>query len=136
MKLLNRDTDYAIRALIFMSSQNGRVISVTELVKALKIPRPFLRKILQRLNKKGVLKSYKGQGGGFSLAAEARKASLKEVIEIFQGPVTLNECIFKKRSCPNRYVCQLKKRIDNIEGEVVSRLALIRIGDLLRNKGV
>ena len=56
MKLITRDTDYAIRALCFIARFKKKIVSVSELVKVLKIPRPFLRKILQTLNKKRILK--------------------------------------------------------------------------------
>ena len=59
MKLITRDTDYAVRALIFIIKQKKEVISVNKLINNLKLPRPFLRKILQVLNKKGILNSAK-----------------------------------------------------------------------------
>ena len=67
MKLITRDTDYAIRAITYMAKHKESRVSVKELVKNLKVPRPFLRKILQVLDKKGLLRSYKGKGGGFLL---------------------------------------------------------------------
>ncbi|MFH1269897.1 MAG: Rrf2 family transcriptional regulator [Candidatus Omnitrophota bacterium] len=132
MKLITRDTDYALRALCFISRRKKEIISAAELVKELKIPRSFLRKLLQILNKKGVLKSYKGKGGGFLLAVPANKVFLVDLIEIFQGPLRLNECFFKKLSCPNRRTCVLKKRIGNIEKHVIRELRSITIASLLR----
>ncbi|MBM3255649.1 MAG: Rrf2 family transcriptional regulator, partial [Candidatus Omnitrophica bacterium] len=73
MKLITRDTDYALRALCFVARSKDGVVSVSELVDSLKIPKPFLRKSLQLLNKKGVLKSYKGLGGGFKLTRKPRQ---------------------------------------------------------------
>ena len=55
MRLINRNTDYAVRAISYISRQEEKVISVSELVEKIKVPRPFLRKILQILNKKGIL---------------------------------------------------------------------------------
>ena len=130
MKLITRDTDYAVRALCFISKQRDEIVSVPELAKKLKMPRPFLRKILQVLNKKGLLISYKGTGGGFKLAAGSEKIFLVDLIKIFQGPFRLNECIFKKRLCPNRKVCLLKKKIDNIEKQVISELQTITLAGL------
>jgi Rrf2 family protein len=91
-----------------------------------------LRKILQILNKKGILKSYKGLGGGFLLARPRHKIFLLDLIEIFQGPLKLNECIFKKMVCPNTKRCVLKKKIDDIERYVISQLGSITIASLLR----
>ena len=132
MKLITRDTDYALRALCFIIGRKDRIVSVTELVKELKIPRPFLRKILQRLNKKGILKSYRGQGGGFILAKPADKIFLVNLIEIFQGGLRLSECLFKKVLCPNIKTCILRKKIGNIEKYVIKELRSITISSLLR----
>ncbi len=135
MKLITRDTDYAIRALCFVAKQKKKIVSVSELVEKLKIPRPFLRKILQILNKKGLLNSYKGQGGGFILNVLPDKIFLVDLMEIFQGPVTLNECLFKKIPCPAIKTCALKKRIDKIQKYVFSELGGITLASLLKKGG-
>jgi len=132
MKLITRDTDYAVRAVCFIAKCKKKIISVSELVKELKIPRPFLRKILQVLNKKGILKSHKGQGGGFQLNVAANKIFLVDLIVIFQGPLKLNECFFKKLRCPNINSCSLRKKIEGIENYVVRELKTITINSLLK----
>jgi Rrf2 family protein len=131
MKLVTRDTDYAVRALCFIAKHNKEKISVSKLVKELKMPRPFLRKILQILNKKGILNSYRGQGGGFLLAMPAERIFLADLMEIFQGPLKFNECIFKNRICPDRNTCLLKAKIGVIERQAISELKSITIASLL-----
>jgi len=85
VKLITRDTDYALRAVIFMAKGEKGVFSVAELSKELKMPRPFLRKLLQVLRKKGILGSRKGREGGFWLALPAGKIFLMDLWRIFQG---------------------------------------------------
>lgn len=132
MKLITRDIDYAVRALCLMSGKkDGRIFSVAELVEELKTPQPFLRKILQQLNKKGLLKSYKGNGGGFKLALAPDKIYLSDLVQAFQGPVQLNQCIFKKKICPGINSCTFRKKIGKIEQHVVSQLKAINIASLL-----
>lgn len=133
MKLITRDTDYALRALCFMGRDNKKIISVVNLVKALKIPRPFLRKIMQVLNKNKVLKSYKGKGGGFLLAKPAQKIFLLDLMEVFQGRLCLNECFFKKMKCPNIKICPLKRKISRIERYVIRELRPVSLASLLRS---
>lgn len=130
MKLLTRNTDYAVRAISYMAREKDRIITVTELVRHLKVPRPFLRKILQTLSKKGVVESRKGIGGGFLLARPSGRIHLVSLIEIFQGPLSLNECMFRKMLCPNRSRCALKKKMDAIEKHVESELRSITIKDI------
>ena len=132
MKLLNRDTDYAVKALLYITQNNPKRMSVSELVNALDIPRPFLRKILQILNREGVLNSFKGKGGGFVLAVPPEKILLTRLIDIFQKPVKLTECIFKEKICSDVGSCPLKKRIDAIEQHVILELGAITIESLLR----
>ena len=131
MKLLTRDTDYAVRAICCMASKPGQLITVKKLADDLKMPRAFLRKILQRLNKVGLVRSTKGSGGGFRLSGDPRKITLADLIEAFQGPLSINECTFKKRACPNRRECPLKSKIEEIEDYVAAELRSTSIGSLL-----
>ena len=130
MKLITRDTDYALRAICFIAKMK-RVVSVNELVLSLKMPRPFLRKILQRLNKEGILRSSKGANGGFIINTPPGKIFLMDLINIFQGPLKLNECFFRKKICPNENKCHLRKIISGIEHDVIGKLKKINIRSLL-----
>jgi len=130
MKLITRNTDYALRALCYMAKKKN-IVSVDALVEKLGVPRPFMRKILQQLNKKEVLESYKGQGGGFKLKVPARKIYLTRIMQIFQGHVGLNGCFLKKEACPNRGACLLRKKIHSIEDNVLGELRKINIASLI-----
>jgi len=132
MKLITRDTDYALRALCFMLGKKGEIVNVGDLVEELKIPRPFLRKILQILHKEGVLAAYKGNGGGFLLAKSAESISLLGLMEIFQGKFSLNECLFKKVACPQMKSCALRKKVSNIERHVLKELRPLTVASLFR----
>ena len=132
MKLITRETDYALRALCFIFQHKRKKFSVSMLVKELKVPKPFLRKILQVLNKRGILKSSKGRGGGFQAAKRADKVFLADLIEAFQGPLKLNECFFKKLACPNIKACVLRKKIDRMENYIIKELRSISVASLLR----
>jgi len=135
MKLITRDTDYAIRALACIARNGNKLISASELVSRLDMPRPFLRKILQRLNKAGVLRSYKGKAGGFSLAIPAAEIKLLDLIDIFQGPVELSECLFKSSLCPNRKKCFLRDKIKGLETRMIAELRPVSIETIIRKSG-
>ena len=131
MKLITRNTDYALRAICYIAKSKKKVVSVNELVASLKMPRPFLRKILQRLNREGILRSLKGANGGFALHTTAEKIFLTDLIGIFQGALKLNECFFKRKICPNKSKCNLKKIISGIEADVFNKLKKVNIRSLL-----
>jgi Rrf2 family protein len=131
MKLITRDTDYALRATCFIAKNKNRKVCVPELVEELKIPQPFLRKILQILNKENILISYKGLGGGFVLAKPPRSIHLMDLIKIFQGNLNFNECRLKKMKCPNTGICPLRKKIENIEKYALRQLSKVNLASLI-----
>jgi len=132
MKLITRDTDYALRALSFIAKKGEKKVSVAEMAQKLMIPRPFLRKILQVLHKRGILNAYKGLGGGFSLALPPSKIYLTDLMQIFQGRFRLNECLLKKLRCPHIQACPLRRKVDKIEHLVFKELQSVTIASLLR----
>ena len=133
MKLLTRDTDYAVRTLGCIAAAKENTVTVTDIAKKLNMPRSFLRKILQMLSNKELLKSFKGAGGGFSLAVEPEEITIFSIIEIFQGPFQLMEHVFRGKECPEiKKDCPLKKKMDKIEEELIIKLKSITITDLLK----
>lgn len=130
MKLITRDTDYALRALCYIISQKEKVVSTNELRARLKMPRPFLRKILQRLQKHKLLKSFKGKNGGFVKSGHLEKVSLWNIIQVFQGSISLSDCLFRKKHCPYSLNCVLRKRILYWERKIFSEFKKTTLEDL------
>ncbi len=134
MKLLTRDTDYAVRTLGCIAAAKENTVTVTDLIKKLNMPKSFLRKILQMLSNKKLLKSFKGTGGGFSLAVKPEEITIFSMIEIFQGPFQLMEHVFRGKACPEIKTCSLKEKMDRIEEELIIKLKSITIMDLLKGQ--
>ena len=132
MKLITREIDYAVRAIIYLAEKKDGVVSVAELANELGITRPFLRKIMQILAKSGAIESYKGYQGGFRLVKKHEDIYLIDLVEVFQGRFSLNECLLNKDICPNQDVCILKSRVEEIEKKVKEELEKIDLKSLIR----
>lgn len=96
---ISRETDYAIRCLLFMARNPGMVFSVGEISGPQAIPPSFLAKILQKLARAGITSSTRGAGGGFRLAASPDGISLLSVIEALEGPLAVNDCLVDGKAC-------------------------------------
>ena len=131
MKLINRNVDYAARALVFMARANKPTVSVTQMQEEVGVSRPFLRKIMQKLHKAGILQSVKGKGGGFGLARAPEKIKFSELIAVLQGPVALGDCVFRKKICRHHGACILRHKIAAIETRMLSEMAAITVKDLI-----
>jgi Rrf2 family protein len=96
---ITRETDYAIRCVLYLAGKRGSVTMVDEISREKSIPKSFLAKILQKLSKSGIVRSYRGVRGGFELAREPGEVSLLDVIEAVQGPVAMNACALDESVC-------------------------------------
>ena len=134
MSLINRNTDYAVRALVHLARKKNGVVAVSQLAKAEKMPRPFLRRIMQVLCQNGLGVSCQGKSGGFSLKKKPTEISLGEVARVFQGEVEITRCLFRKAVCHNHRNCFLRKRLKKIEKIVVSELERINIASFLTER--
>ncbi len=130
MKVLTKNTDYAIRALLELSFEDEHFISAKEIAQKQDIPYEFLRKILNRLIREGIVISREGGLGGFQLNLAPTKIKLTDLIRIFQGEIKLSECMFRKKICPNRKHCVLRQNILHVEKKVIDEFRLITIGSL------
>jgi Rrf2 family nitric oxide-sensitive transcriptional repressor len=131
MKLINRNVDYAARALIFMARANKPTVSVTQMQEAVNVARPFLRKILQKLHRTGILQAVKGKGGGFALARTPENIRLSDLVAALQGPLKISECVFGKKVCQDHASCLLRRRIEAIEARMLLDIEGITIQDLV-----
>jgi Rrf2 family protein len=132
MKLLTRDTDYAIRALGCAAGNKDKVVTVRVLAAKLGLPGAYLRKILQILNREGIFRSTKGRGGGFTLAIDPEDISIIRVVEIFQGPFVLAEHKSRGVDCPEIKTCRLKEKLDELGAHVSKELKAMTIADMVR----
>ena len=141
MQLINKDSDYAIRTLMFLSANkqsNNSLISIREISVKEKIPYQFLRRIAQKLAKKGYIESKDGVSGGIKLKVSTKEISISEILKIFQGEIELLPCVFQKKLCENSKTCVLREKIKRIEKGVIEEFENITIQSLvtdLKNKG-
>lgn len=80
--------DYALRALIVLAARtDGSAVSAEEVGRAQDIPHGFLQAILADLRRAGLVRSQRGQSGGFRLAKEAKAVTVADVIRAVDGPL-------------------------------------------------
>ncbi len=94
---LTRGAEYAIRAVLDLTAsytglKDGKV-QLKDIAVRMDIPYDFLAKIFQMLNRSGIIKSYRGTKGGYTLAREPKDINIKDVIYAIDGPIKLNKCL-------------------------------------------
>ncbi|HNR41290.1 MAG TPA: Rrf2 family transcriptional regulator [Bacteroidales bacterium] len=99
--MLSNSCRYGIRAVIYLASKDGRnnKIGIRQISEDLKLPTPYLAKILQNLVRHRILSSTKGPNGGFSLLKKPESITLLDIVRIIDGEELLTNCIIHNGSC-------------------------------------
>ena len=99
--MLSATCKYGIRAVIFIASKPDPRTNtgLKEITDQLKIPQPYLAKILQTLARKKILHSTKGPHGGFCLSVPADKLTLMDVIDAIDGRNFFDSCYVTGEKC-------------------------------------
>jgi len=107
--MFKKETEYALRALVYIQSQNSknRRPSIVEIATEIETPPSFTAKILQRLVKQGFIDSIKGINGGFLFGNEREELPLKKVIVSIEGDKLFTGCGFGLKHCDENNPCPL-----------------------------
>lgn len=101
MLVINRETDYAARIVLFLARQPpGARTTAQEVARQCQVPRALVRRVVTRLASAGILTSTRGVGGGIALARPPEAISLLDVVEGMEGPPILNTCVRDPQVCP------------------------------------
>ena len=77
---LTRYSDYAMRVLLHLGAEPGRMASIASIAQAYGISRNHLMKVVHDLGKAGFVDSVRGRSGGIRLARPPEAINLGDVI--------------------------------------------------------
>jgi Rrf2 family iron-sulfur cluster assembly transcriptional regulator len=130
--IFSRQCEYALQAVLYLAAKPpGERTSIRELTHRLHIPYHFLAKILQRLQRKGLLSSLKGPSGGFSLRAPAQQITLMQIVEAVDGPGLTSVCVLGFPECSGKNPCSVHDRWAGIREEIRQMLVKRSIAELI-----
>ena len=132
MLKFNRKTEYGLIALRHIAScaADGNVVSAREISDTYKIPYPMMSKVLQQLHKHRVIESVQGIRGGYSIRHSLEDVTLAQVVEIFEGPLGVTDCIGQDLGCILNDSCQVKGLFHNINSRIAAMLNDINLKEL------
>lgn len=133
MMELTRKGEYAIRGIVYLAQQPfGTISLVSDIAEAVQVPQTFLAKIFQSFAKLGLINSYRGTGGGFTLGRSASQITLREIVEAVEGPIVPNRCLLGSGSCERVAGCSVHPIWKEVQQRVVEILDGVTLADLAR----
>ncbi len=139
--MLSQKCKYAIRAVLHLAvhGSEGQKIPGRQLAEALKIPVPYLSKILQELTLKQILSSVKGPNGGFYLTGKNLDTPLIKIVEAIDGLVFFETCGLGLGDCSNDNPCPIHEEFQTSRDHLKNLFYSKSIGDLagkIRSNGL
>jgi len=113
MLKINRQTDYAVRVVLALAQRGqGFRLSSADIQQEMLIPKAFMSRVVAQLSREGLVNAFPGRDGGLMLPRPASKITLKDVVEAFEGPTLLSECMQVKGEddCPFQSNCPVRSK--------------------------
>lgn len=134
----SQKTEYALRALLELGKRAGdepRPTSAREIAEVQRIPVRFLEQVLQELKRGGLLQSQRGPAGGCWLARPAEEITVREVIDLIEGPVVAQACLdpFDEQARHAAHSAVQELWLD-LQITIRERLARTTLADLVRRQ--
>lgn len=129
--LLSRTSQYALQALIHLAAQPaGQPILNRDVARYLGVPAPYLTKILKGLVQRGLVQSHKGRGGGYALQPAALDATIREVVELVEGPGVFQGCLLGLKVCADATACPVHHAWSPIKAGLLGLLDRRTVGSM------
>ena len=132
---LTKECDYAIRIIRELSS--GDITSVKCICENEHIPHQFAYKILKKLEKAGLVISYRGNAGGYQLVADLDQITLLDVVCSIDDQLVLNKCLIDGYYCPNnekKDCCKVHHELKRVQTVLVATLQENTMQEILASK--
>jgi Rrf2 family iron-responsive transcriptional regulator len=128
MLKINRQTDYAIRVVLSLAKHGeGARLSSAKIQKEMLIPKAFMTRIVAQLSREGLVNTFPGRDGGLMLPRPASHITLKDVVEVFEEPILLSECMQVKGEddCPFQSNCPVRSKWGRVQVAMMREMASI-----------
>ena len=134
---LTRQTNHAIRMLMYCAVNPGKLSRVGDIAAAYSLSELFLFKILQPLVMAGLVETVRGRNGGIRLAKPAEEITLRAVVQVTEECFALAECFETGATdCPLIDSCALNAALHKALDAFLGVLGNYTIADLSSQKSV
>jgi Rrf2 family protein len=131
--MLPKTAEYALRAVVWLASDDSVAHRADEIADATRVPRRYLHKVLQALVRDGLVRSQPGPHGGYALARSAESITILDVVRAVGGVERIRACPLEIKT--HTRLCPLHRELDKAYATVEEAFGRVTIAELIRQKG-
>ncbi len=134
--MITKKAEYAIATLVELACQGkgSKIISRT-IAQRRRIPANLIVQLLSILREAGWIASTRGPAGGVELVRDPDQITLREVIELIDGPIGITRCLTQDGPCHDQISCSLRGVWHRAQEKMLEVLEAVTIADLARTTG-
>ncbi|MFJ7153423.1 RrF2 family transcriptional regulator [Streptomyces sp. NPDC101118] len=127
---LTRFTDLALRVLMRLAVEGDELPTTRDVAATMRVPYTHTAKVVARLQHLGLVEARRGRGGGLTLTAAGRAASVGRVVRELEGAGDVVECEGTE-PCPLRSACLLRGALRRAQEAFFTTLDPLTVDDLV-----
>ncbi len=127
---LSKTTEYAIRILCFMASNEDKIHSAKSILEKIKIPQKYMRRIMTDLSKNNFIQSTHGREGGYRFLKSPDSIFLSDIIEAVEGMEKYVGCILGFNECSGSNPCAMHNSWVDTREKLFQTLTKTNLSDL------
>ena len=135
---ITKEADYALRIMRCLAECPDGVRDAKTMSALLNIPARFTLKILHKLMIGKLVKSFKGVNGGYKVNFPPSEITMRQIVEIIDGPLAISRCLDMKYECSHmaqdKSGCYFHKVFEEINVKLAAELDKITLEMALRNE--
>lgn len=128
--MFSQTLEYAVRVVAHLASLGGEPATARQVALATRVPASYLAKVLQSLNRAGLVSSQRGLHGGSVLGRPAEQITLYDVAQAIDPIPRIRTCPLGIKSHGSR-LCPVHRKLDQAMDMVEQAFHASTIADLL-----
>ncbi len=129
---LSTKVRYGVRALIDIAiHSNGKPVLVESVANRQEISKKYLENLLSSLKVAGIVRSVRGAKGGYLLARKPDDITLEDIVKVFEGELTLVDCLNAPEICNFTKKCPTREVWDELGKLIAKTLRGKSLADLV-----
>jgi len=131
---ITKESDYGIRIIRALS--HGNKMTVKDICNEEQVPHQYGYKILKKLEKSGMVESFRGTYGGYALSKSPKDITLYDIIIAIECNLNIIDCTNVDVNCINNTgekICKVHQELCKIQNSLFKQLKEKSLADILNS---